>query len=87
MVRIDPRRSNRTPRAGQRGALLAITSLIAGVLVASCGDAGSNPPPDPNAPQYGVRDSAGGGNGIRSHGFIRVQGVPQRTITPPLIVS
>ena len=59
MMGIDPQTGYRTPRAGQRGALLAITPLIACVLVASCGDAGSNPPPDPNAPQYGVRDSAG----------------------------
>ncbi|MCY4574499.1 MAG: 6-bladed beta-propeller, partial [Gemmatimonadetes bacterium] len=58
-MRIDPRRSHRTPRASQRGALFAFASLIAGVLAAACGDQGSGDVPDPNAPQYGVRDSAG----------------------------
>ena len=61
------------------------TVLLTGLssLTLSC-QPGDAPAGEPGTE---VRDSAGGGNGIRSHGFIRVQGVPQRTITPPLIVS
>ena len=57
-------------------ALVIGATLVGGGLVASCGEEGSDPVPQTDGPQYGVRDSAGGGNGIRSHVLIGVQGVP-----------
>ena len=59
MMRIEPSRSYRPPLAGPRGALRSVAALIAGVLLASCGDQGSSQAPATNAPQYGLRDSAG----------------------------
>ncbi len=59
MMRIDPARRYRPPLARARGALRPAAALIAGVLLASCGDQGSSQAPATGAPQYGLRDSAG----------------------------
>ena len=66
---------------------IRIPFVLASVLGVFMMIACENPGSESARPGAQVRDGAGGGNGIRSHGFIRVQGVPQRTITPPLIVS
>ena len=59
MMRVEPSRRCRPPLAGPQGALRPAAALIAGVLFASCGDQGSGRAPATNAPQYGLRDSAG----------------------------
>lgn len=58
-MKIEPSRSYRPPLSGPRGALPAVAPLIAGVLIAACGDRGSGQPPGAGTHQYGVRDSAG----------------------------
>ena len=58
-MRIEPSRSCRPPLAGPRNTLRPAAALIGGVLLASCGDQGSSRAPATNAPQYGLRDSAG----------------------------
>jgi len=42
-----------------RLAVVVTTVVVGGGIVASCGDRGSGPMPRTDAPQYGVRDSAG----------------------------
>ena len=60
MMRIESARGS-CPAAltGRQGALFTTASLLAVAFLASCGDQGSGQPPATDAPQYGVRDSAG----------------------------
>ena len=68
------RRNGRRVHRGVRGRVAAMRPLIPIVIVTALAcQPGDTPPGDTGAL---VRDSAGGGNGIRSHVLIGVQGVP-----------